>query len=630
MPTAGDTPEGARKPSCRIRASRRSVRLLVDANEVSVAFGPRRILDKASFQLAEGDRAALVGPNGAGKTTILNLITGRLRPDMGDVLVDPRLRFGYMTQTFEFTEGATVASLLAERPAQVENLEAEVHAIEARMADAAFYEEAGYEDVLRHYGELQREVAAMTAKSDMSAAYTLLQDLGMGEIDPERRMRDMSGGQKTRVLLAKALANYRDLDLLMLDEPTNHLDIETVEWLERFLVETYEGALLLVAHDRYLMDNLAERILEVEAMKVWEWPGNFSDHLAQKSAYTAALEARRRREFAEVQRQVSIIEEIKRRNRFDHQARSKERRLDRMRRSADEAFARVKQHEGQSFKLKLATASKSSNDVLRVVDLDKRFGEVEIFRHMELVVGKGDKVGLIGPNGAGKTTLLRMIAGRDEPDRGAVEVSPGVKLGYFDQEHAGLDRERSLIDEIRTVRRMTEEEARGMLGRFLFKGEDAFKKVGTLSGGEKARLSLAKFLVGETNLLVLDEPTNHLDLASQDVVEKALVEYTGALVVVSHDRHFLDAVVNKVAVVAHRRIGVFPGNFSETRTLTRLTEFVGGEGREYVVRKTFRDYEAGKRYTYGERVTITGGETQTVKRLFRLAIERGWLESVEG
>jgi ATP-binding cassette subfamily F protein 3 len=607
-------------------------RLLVGFDDVSLAYGGKSILHAARFALNDGERASLVGPNGAGKTTILNLLSGRLKPDVGEVVRDPNLRYAYLTQIFDFAPDATVGSLLAEKPAQVESLEDELRAIETRMADPAFYEEPGYEEVLTRYGEIQREVATLTSKADAGAAFSILQELGLGEVEPERRMRDLSGGQKTRILLARALANHPAMDLLMLDEPSNHLDIETVEWLEEFLTETYEGALILVAHDRYLMDTLSERILEIDNGKVVSWDGNFSDYEEQKSAYVRALEARRRREFDEVNRQLAIIEEIKRRNRYDAQARSKTIRLERARRThVEAATARAK-----GFSLRFAGTSKSSNDVLRIENLRKAFagrpgvetGDV-LFDRAELVLGKGDKVGLIGPNGCGKTTLLRMITGREKPDSGRIDVFPGVRLGYFDQEHAGLVPDRTLIEEIRASRperRMSDEEARGILGRFRFKGEDAFKVTAKLSGGEKARLALAKFLVGETNLLVLDEPTNHLDLESQDIVEKALSEYDGSVLVVSHDRHFLDAVVNRIAVVAHRKIGLFPGNFSSTRTLTKVAEFSGANRQEFVVRKAFKDYVENRRFSPGEVVVVTGAETQTKKRLLRLAIERAWLE----
>ncbi|MEA3200782.1 MAG: ATP-binding cassette, subfamily er 3 [Thermoplasmata archaeon] len=599
-------------------------RALVGADQVSFAFGGHHIFTGASWMVREGERVALVGPNGAGKTTFIKLLLGKLKPDLGEVALEPGLRYGYMTQTFDFPPDATVGALLTELPPQALAIQEEMGAIETRMADPSFYEESGYEEVLTHYGELQREFQVLSSKGDAAAALSFLQELGLPDITLETKMRTLSGGQKTRVLLAKALANWKDMDLLILDEPTNHLDIETVEWLEDFLVNKYGNALLLVAHDQYLMDNLATRVLEIDERKVWEWEGNYTAYLEQKAAVQAALEARRRREMEEYKRQLQIIEEIKRRNRFDHQAASKATRLEKFQKTMAGGAA-----SGQrtAFRLNLKSVQKSSNDVLYAEGLGKRFGDNVLLEDAAFTFVKGDKVGLIGPNGAGKTTLLRMIMGLEKPSRGVLEVSPGVKIGFFDQEHAGLQPGRSLIDEVRATKRMGEEEARGLLGRFLFKGDEAFKTVEKLSGGEKARMAMLKFTIGETNMLVLDEPTNHLDLASQKVVEEAIKKYDGTVLVVSHDRHFLDAVVNKIAVVANRKVGIFPGNFSQTRTLTKLNEFMGAsEAKEFVVRKAFHDYDQDKHYSTGEKVLVTGGETQTTKRLFRLAIERGWME----
>jgi ATP-binding cassette, subfamily F, member 3 len=616
-------------------------RVLAAADQVSFAFGSRHVFGGASWVIREKERVALVGPNGSGKTTLVKLLTGRLKPDLGEVFVEPSLRYGYMTQQFEFAPDATVGSLVTELPPQAKAIQEQMAQIETRMGDPAFYEEPGYEDVLTRYGEMQREFQLLAAKGDEQAALSFLQELGLPDVTLDTKMKTLSGGQKTRVLLAKALANYKDMDLLILDEPTNHLDIETVEWLEDFLVNRYGNALLLVAHDQYLMDNLATKVLEIdtEQKKVWEWEGNYTAYLEQRDALQRALEARRRREVEEYKRQLQIIEEIKRRNRFDHQAASKATRLEKMKK---DMVQNVPSAQRTNFRLNLRSVQKSSNDVLYAEGLTKRFGDTVLWENVSFNVMKGDKVGLIGPNGTGKTTLLRMIVGAaakqgaagsidpasmERPTSGTLEVSPGVKVGFFDQEHAGLQPGRTLIEEVRAAKRMGEEDARGLLGRFLFKGDDAFKPVEKLSGGEKARMALLKFIVSETNLLVLDEPTNHLDLASQKVVEDALAKYDGTVIVVSHDRHFLDAVVNKIAVVANRQVGIFPGNFSETRTLTRLHEFMGaGEAKEYVVRKSFQDYESGKRYTTGETVLVTGGETQTVKRLHRLAIERGWME----
>ena len=389
-------------------------KVLINAEQVSFSFGSKHIFGAASWVIREGERAALVGPNGAGKTTFIKLITGRLQPDLGEISIDPSLRYGYMTQQFEFSADATVGSLVTELPPQARSIQEQLGQIETMMGDPAFYEAPGYEEVLTRYGEMQREFQQLAAKGDESAALSFLQELGLPEATLETKMRTLSGGQKTRVLLAKALANYKDMDLLILDEPTNHLDIETVEWLEDFLVERYKGALLLVAHDQYLMDNLATKILEVEDKKVWEWDGNYSTYLEQREATQRALEARRKREMDEFARQLKIIEEIKRRNRFDHQAQSKQTRLEKMKKDA----THIPQASRGSFKLQLTSVQKLSNDVLVAEDLTKKFDGTTILDHANFQLQKGDRVGLIGPNGTGKTTLLRMIMNLDKPTSG--------------------------------------------------------------------------------------------------------------------------------------------------------------------------------------------------------------------
>lgn len=598
------------------------MRPLVRTDGLSRSYGPKLVLDNAAFQVLEGEKIALVGPNGSGKSTLFKLIAGELAPDLGGLEMPDGLRVGYMPQLASVPAELLVSDVLKAPTPEVTRLRREIVAIESAMADQGFFDAPGSQERMARYSDLQSQLAQARGKAQPLTS-PVLSELGIQEEHLPKPFGELSGGEKTKVLLARALASHEAMDLLMLDEPTNHLDIETVEWVEELLLGT-PAAVMLAAHDKYLLDNIATKVLEVDRRKVLEWEGNYSAYRAQREALVRAWEAKRRRDAKEVQRQLSIIEEIKRRNRYDAQAKSKAIRLQKLRGGMDDDSPEQR----RAFRIEFKAVTKRSLDVLTFENVGKRFGRHVLFRDAGFEILKGDKVALVGPNGSGKTTLLRLITGEEKLSAGTVTLAPSVKIGYFDQEHEGLDMERTLLDEVRSARdKMTDADARGLLGRFQFKGEDAFKNVATLSGGERARLALLKFIVSENNLLVLDEPTNHLDIESQEIVQEAIREYPGTVVVVSHNRSFLDAICNKVMVISHHRVGLFSGNFSAARTLQRMAEFAEmGKPRVYKVRRAFKDWETGARYGSGEEIRVTGGETQSFRRLLRWAEETGRVE----
>jgi ATP-binding cassette subfamily F protein 3 len=599
---------------------------LVAGSNVCKAFGSHHILDHANFVVYEGEKCAIVGPNGSGKSTLFRLIAGVYAPELGEVAVREGARVGYMPQVPDVPGDMLATDVLKAPTAEMQRLEQECQAIEARMAEPSFWEQPESNAVMQRYGELQAALAQERAKGQ-AIDNPILNDLGITEEDLQKPFGSLSGGQKTKVLLARALARHEQADVLMLDEPTNHLDIETVEWVEE-LLRTCKAAVLLSAHDKYLLDNTCTKVLEVTEKKVYEWEGNYSAYREQRGHLQAAFDAKKRRDRAELERQLAIIQEIKRRNRFDAQAQSKATRLEQAKRQMDEVPDRANQVSKKAMRLRFEASHKSSNEVLSLEGVSKSFGGRKLFEGVELEIVKGDKVALVGANGAGKTTLLRILEGEVKPDSGTVRVAPGVRMGYFDQQHEGLDPERTLLAEVKEARPgMEDSEARALLGRFLFKGDDAFKKVGVLSGGERARMALLKFIVRPHNLLILDEPTNHLDIESQDVVAGALKEYDGTVIVVSHNRSFLDGMVNKVAFIANHQLALFAGDFSTTRTLTRMAEFEGGgKGRTFKVLSSFKDWETGKKYITGETFVVTGAETQGFRRLLRWAIETDRVE----
>jgi ATP-binding cassette subfamily F protein 3 len=386
-----------------------------------------------------------------------------------------------------------------------------------------------------------------------------------------------------------------------------------------------KGSVVVSAHDKYLLDNVADRVFEVDHKKVASYTGNYTSYQAQRKALAAAIAARKARQEHEVQRQLKIIEELKVRNKFDAQVTSRRTRMKHI-----EQVREVAPTFGKSFRL-LFQADNVQRECMQVEGLSKRFGDRTLFSGVEFEVEGGDKIGLIGPNGCGKSTLIKLLTGRLKPDAGSVTVKPSVTIGYFDQHHEGLDPERSLIDEVRSLRDPPppDEWSRGLLGRFFFSGDEVYKKVKELSGGERARLALAKFIVGRHNMLVLDEPTNHLDLESQEIVATALREYEGTVVVVSHNRSFLDSICTKTAAIAHRRVGLFPGNYSYAAAHRPMQDFMqsGAKGR-YKVVKAFKDWEKDVKFHQGETITVTGLETQAFRRLLRWAEAEGRLELV--
>jgi ATP-binding cassette, subfamily F, member 3 len=582
--------------------------------------GPTHVLRGASFTIHKGDKIALVGPNGSGKTTLFRLLTGALRPDLGSLQLAPDLRIAYLPQVPDIPGTTPVIDLLAAPTAAAKRLQDEIEAIEAWMGEPGAWDQPGANERMARYSELQGRLAEERSKGSATRS-PLLNDLGLPEETLAARFGQLSGGERSKVLLCKALASAKETDLLLLDEPTNHMDIPTVEFIEQVLMEL-EGAVVVSAHDKYLLDNVADHVFEVDHRQVATYHGNYSSYLAQRTALQRAIAAKKRRQFEEVKRQLAIIEELKSRNRYT-QVKGRRKLIERVQEPMAEAPTQRK-----GFSL-LFDTDRPPKQSIQLEHVSKTFGDRMLFSNVNMEIEGGDKIGIIGPNGCGKSTLIKLITGRVAPDEGEVLRAPGVKIGYFDQHHETLESERTLIDEARTLRDPppADEWTRGLLGRFQFSGDEVFKKVRELSGGERARLAMAKFIVDRHNTLILDEPTNHLDLESQDIVAGALREYEGTVIVVSHNRSFLDEVCNKIAVIAHRRVGVFPGNFSDAAATKRMADFAasGVKGR-YKVLRAFRDWEKDTRYHHGSTIDITGMETQAFRRLLRWAEAEGRIE----
>ena len=599
---------------------------LVRAVGITKSYGPSHILAGAEFIIHPGDKIALVGPNGSGKTTLFRMLAGQLKPDLGSFETKNDLRVAYLPQVPDIPADTPVALLLSAPTARAQATLKEITELEAWMADPAAWEQPDANERMQRYSELQAKLGEEQSKGTATKS-PLLNDLGIPDGTLEKLFGELSGGERSKVLLCKALSAAKETDLLLLDEPTNHMDIDTVEFIED-TIRNLDAAVMVSAHDEYLLDNVATRVFEVDHRLVASYTGNYSSYQGQRRALQAAIAAKKKRQFNEVKRQLAIIEELKSRNRFDAQVKSRKTRLQgQQERDRQTPVAPTTR---KAFRLLFDNDTPPRQSII-LEGVTKAFGGRTLFEGATFEIEGGDKIGVVGPNGCGKSTFLRLLTREHGPDAGAITVAPGVRVGYFDQHHSTLDPERELIDEARSLRDPPppDEWTRGLLGRFHFSGDDVFKRVKDLSGGERARLALAKFIVDKHNTLILDEPTNHLDIESQHIVASALRDYEGTLIVVSHNRAFLDSVTNKTLAIAHRKMRLFGGNLSEARASRAMQDFVKtGVKARYKVLKTFKDWEKDEKLYQGTTIVTTGLESQGFRRLLRTAETEGWIEPI--
>ena len=541
-------------------------RELIRLEEVHRAFGPLTVLEGVNLRIDEGDRIGVIGHNGSGKTTLLRTISNQDQ-DVGDITFAPALRLAFLTQVRDIDDDATLGQELNRRGRQFLELEEEIAEIELRMEEPSFYD-GDWQPTMDRYQELQSLMARSGGGDVAGHATEILKALNLDQSSMEVPLNSLSGGERAKVALARQLVGLDQIDVFFLDEPTNHLDFNTLEWLERFL-NRFEGALMIVSHDRYFLDRVCNNIVEVQDAHIKGYPGNYTSFLKQKEIFLQTLNDRIEKTQKEIKRLQGAMQSMKRSNKYDKSVSQKHFMITRSQREL-KWLKSLKPRKRQSLKFNLQSAEKSSLDVLEFHDATLSFDSLErpILSQVGVSVRRGQKIGVIGPNGVGKTTLLRLITGDLKLDSGRIEISPGVQIGYFHQDHRTLDFELTPIEEVRRLKpRMDYGELRALLGQFQFTKDMVSTPLSKLSGGERARIALLRLLLEENNMLLLDEPTNHLDTDAKEALEMALGEFDGGIITVSHDRYFLDKVCDTIwDLQGDGSIVVWPGNYSEYKS----------------------------------------------------------------
>ena len=541
--------------------------MILACQNICKAFGDNEVLKNASFHIEEREKAAIVGINGAGKSTLLKIIMGEMAADDGQTVINKGASIGYLAQHQEMQSGNTIFDELLTVKQDVLDLEARIRSMELSMKQV---QGAELQELMDQYARLSHEFEQKNGYAWKSEITGVLKGLGFTEEDFPKHVDTLSGGQKTRVSLGKLLLSKPDI--IMLDEPTNHLDMGSITWLETFLMN-YQGAVLIVSHDRYFLNRVVTKVIEIDQGQVTTFMGNYSDYAQKKAMLREAQMQAYLNQQREIKHQEEVIAKLKSFNREKSikRAESREKMLDKLDVLDKPTEVKADMH------IELEPRVVSGNDVLTVLGLSKAFPPQTLFTDLDFEIKRGERVALIGSNGTGKTTILKILNQVIPADAGEVHLGSRVQIGYYDQEHHVLHMEKTVFEELSDAYpTLTNTKIRNVLAAFLFTGDDVFKRIKDLSGGERGRVSLAKLMLSEANFLILDEPTNHLDIVSKEVLEDALNHYTGTVLFVSHDRYFINTVATRILDLENQGLTNYIGNYDyyleKKETMVNFTE----------------------------------------------------------
>ena len=531
--------------------------IILSCKDICKSYGIRDVLKDITFSINEGDKVGIIGANGEGKSTLFKIITKEISQDSGEIFIDKNKTLGYLSQNLALDSDKNIYEETLSVFDELLNIEERLSSLEIKMNEPYDENNASYHDkLIKDYTTLQDIYSHKGGYIYKGEISRVLKGLGFTEDDFYKSINTLSGGQKTRVALCKLL--LRKPDIILLDEPTNHLDLEAISWLEDYM-KNYKGTVLVISHDRFFLDSVTTSTFEVIAGKVECYNVPYSKFIdLRKKNYEEKPKAYNLQQ-AEIKRQEAIIEKFRSFNREKsiRAAESREKALEKMER------IEAPTHEKEGSKIKFEASIKSGYDVLHIENMNKSYGEKTLFTNLNIDLKRGEKVALIGENGRGKTTLFKIIMDKVQADKGVKVLGTNVNVGYYDQEQSDLNLDKTILDEVwDEFPNLTTSKLRSYLASFLFTGDDVFKVINTLSGGEKCRINLLKLMLSKSNLLLLDEPTNHLDIISREALEDAILEYDGTLMVISHDRYFLNKVIGRILELKEDGVAEYLGNYS--------------------------------------------------------------------